>query len=133
MLRAHDSGTDRYRDDIEPVTIFHNPRCSKSRAALGLLESSPYAVEVCRYLETTPTPERLRWLAQHLDGPLAALIRREGVWNDLGVTEEDLDDVDRVVAILSDHIELLERPLIVIGDRVVIGRPIERVAELLED
>lgn len=116
---------------IDSVTIFHNARCSKSRAALAVVEGSGREVIMRRYLDDPPSPKMLRWIVDHLDGSVADLVRRDGPWSDLAIDPGELSDPERVVEVLTDHIELLERPLVILGDVVVIGRPTERVGELL--
>jgi arsenate reductase len=112
------------------VTLYHNPRCTKSRQALQIAETAGerYAVEVVKYLETPPTSEQLRAIIDKLEDDPARLVRRER-WDELGVTAADVATPDGVVAVLTEHPTLMERPLIVTADRAFIGRPTERVSE----
>ena len=87
-------------------------------------------VDVVRYLDTPPDEATLRDLIAKLDDPVADLVRRDG-WKDLGITAADVETADGVVAVLLRHPELMQRPVVVKGDRAVIGRPTERVNELL--
>ena len=87
-------------------------------------------VDVVRYLDTPPDEATLRDIIDKLDDPVADLVRRDG-WKDLGITAADVATADGVVAVLLRHPELLQRPIVVKGDRAVIGRPTERVNELL--
>ena len=112
------------------VTLYHNPRCTKSRQALALADAagdSAPSVEVVRYLDEPLTADELRAVLAKLDDEPAALVRRER-WAELGVTAADVATTDGIVAVLVAHPELMERPLLVTADRAFIGRPTERVA-----
>ena len=87
-------------------------------------------VEVVRYLDTPPDEATLRSILDQLDDPPADLVRREK-WSELGVTADDVATVDGVVAVLLAHPELMQRPVVVKDGRAVIGRPTERVTELV--
>lgn len=112
------------------VTLYHNPRCTKSRQALNVVETAGAGddVEVVRYLDTPPTAAELATIVAKLDDDVSRLVRKEK-WAELGVTAADVATADGVVAVLAAHPELMERPLIVTADRAFIGRPTERVAE----
>ena len=112
------------------TTIYHNPRCTKSRQALQAIEDLGVDVEVVRYLDTPPDEATLRSILDQLDDPPADLVRREK-WSELGVTADDVATVDGVVAVLLAHPELMQRPVVVKDGRAVIGRPTERVTELV--
>jgi arsenate reductase len=112
------------------ATIYHNPRCTKSRQAMQVVEDLGVDVEVVRYLDTPPDEATLRSIIAKLDDPPSDLVRREK-WAELGVSAADVSSVDGVVSVLLAHPELMQRPIVVRGDRAVIGRPTERVAELL--
>ncbi len=113
------------------VTVFHNPKCSKSREAMQVVGELGIDVDVVRYLDTPPSEADLRSLLAKLDDPPADLVRRER-WAELGITPDDVSTVDGVVDVLLRHPELMQRPVVVKGDRAVIGRPTERVRELLQ-
>jgi arsenate reductase (glutaredoxin) len=112
------------------VTIYHNPRCSKSRAAMHAAEAVGVDVDVVRYLEAPPDEATLRELLEKLEDPPHALVRRDD-WKALGITADDVADADGVVAVLRAHPELMERPVLVKGDRAIIGRPTERAEAFL--
>jgi arsenate reductase len=112
------------------ATIYHNPRCTKSRQAMGVAEELGVEVDVVRYLETPPDAATLRSILAKLEDPPADLVRRDG-WKDLGITPDDVATADGVVDVLVRHPELLQRPLLVTADTAIIGRPTERVRELL--
>jgi arsenate reductase len=81
----------------------------------------------------TPPDERvLREIIAKLDDPVTELVRRDSLWKKLGLTEEDAQTDDQVVALLVAHKQLLQRPLVVTPDTAIIGRPKERVRELLQ-
>jgi arsenate reductase (glutaredoxin) len=112
------------------ATIYHNPRCTKSRQALQVVEDLGVDVEVVRYLDAPPDEATLRSIIAKLDDPPADLVRKER-WSELGVSGADVATVDGVIGVLLAHPELMQRPIVVRGDRAVIGRPTERVSELL--
>lgn len=113
------------------VVIYHNPKCSKSRAALALLEERGVAHDTVLYLRDPLDAAGLTALVEVLDDPPAALVRKDGRFRELGLEAGDYTEPAAVVALLSEHPELMERPVVVAGGRAVIGRPTERVAELL--
>ncbi len=115
------------------VTLYHNPRCTKSRQALQIADEAgdDVSIDVIKYLEVPPTADELRAIIAKLDDPPARLVRRER-WNELDIVADDLATTDGIVAILTEHPELMERPLIVTADRAFIGRPTERVSELFD-
>ncbi len=109
------------------VTIFHNPRCSKSRAGVA---AAPDA-EVVEYLrEPLDRPALLDLLAR-LEDPPSALVRRDPLFRELGLTPADVETADQVADVLAEHPQLMERPVIVKGERAIIGRPTERIAPFL--
>ncbi len=112
------------------VTVYHNPRCTKSRQALAVAEDLGAEVDVVRYLDNPPNAAVLRGIIAKLEDPIADLVRRER-WDELGVTADDLATADGVVDVLVRHPQLLQRPLLVSAESAVIGRPTERVTELL--
>ncbi len=112
------------------MTIYHNPRCTKSRQAMAVAEELGVDVDVVRYLDDPPDAVTLRAIVDKLDGPLEQLVRRDR-WDELGVTDADVATADAVVDVLVRHPQLLQRPLLVTSDRAVIGRPTERAREVL--
>ena len=111
--------------------LYHNPRCSKSRAALDLLAERGVAPEIVRYLDTPPDAGTLRRLLAQLGLPARALLRTgEDEYKTLKLADPALDD-EALIAAMAAHPKLIERPVFVCGGRAVIGRPPERVLELL--
>ena len=111
------------------IQIYHNPRCSKSRATLVLLEANGYAPEVIEYLKTPPTTQTIRELVKKLGIKARQLLRKgESEYQALGL--QDPTD-EQVVDAIVKHPILLQRPIVVAGDRAAIGRPPEAVLDIL--
>lgn len=113
------------------LTLLHNPRCSKSRQALALPEDAGLSPEVVRYLEEPLTVEALDVLCTQLGLEPSALIR----WRDAsaeGISQSDVSGRAAGLAVIARHPRLMERPVLIRGDRAVIARPPERVHELLD-
>ena len=111
--------------------LYHNPRCSKSRAALALLQERDAEFEVVRYLETPPDEATLRDLLGKLGmTPLELMRRSESTCRELGLKGADVSDEDRIRA-MAAHPILIERPIFIVGAKAVVGRPPERVLDLL--
>jgi arsenate reductase len=116
----------------KPV-LYHNPRCSKSRGALDLVTTRGVDTEVIQYLQAPPDRATLEGIVDALDGAPGALVRKDARFEELGLDASDYEDRDAVVAILLEYPELMERPVLVIGERAVIGRPPELVLQLLDE
>jgi arsenate reductase len=113
------------------LTLYHNPRCSKSRGALELLEARGLTPQVVRYLETPPSAAELRELLSKLGIGARALLRSgEDEYKELGLADASLSD-EQLIAAMAAHPKLIERPILVAGKRAVTGRPPEKVLELL--
>ncbi len=87
--------------------------------------------DVILYQKTPPDRDELAWLVAHLEDPPADLVRKDSLFKKLGLDEADFQAADAVVDIIATHKMLMQRPVVVRGDRVIIGRPKERVRELL--
>ena len=112
------------------VTLYHNPRCSKSRATLELLRERGIEPDLVAYLETPPTHTELEALLAKLGVGARALARtKEAAWREAGL-DEDSSDAD-ILAAMSRHPILIERPIVVNGDKVALGRPPEAVLHIL--
>lgn len=113
------------------ATVYHNPRCSKSRQTLALLEARSVELTVVRYLDTPPDEKTLRDLLGKLGiGPAGLIRRKEKAFTELGLAGQ-LDDDPALIAAMLAHPELIERPIVVIGNHAVIARPPERVLTLV--
>ncbi|QYX56090.1 arsenate reductase (glutaredoxin) [Roseovarius sp. SCSIO 43702] len=110
--------------------IWHNPRCSKSRDTLALLEARDEAHEVRRYLDDPPSEAELREVAKMLGTGAGGLLRAgEALARELGLRRDDPED--RLFAAMAAHPRLIERPVVIKGDRARLGRPPEQVLEIL--
>jgi arsenate reductase len=87
--------------------------------------------EIVLYIKHPPDEATLREIIAKLEDPPTDLVRRDSMWKKLGLTDDDVATVDKIVDVLVRHKQLLQRPLVVTADRAIIGRPKERVAELL--
>lgn len=115
---------------MSQYTIYHNPRCSKSRATLALLEENGVVPTVILYLENAPSVDQLREIIKKLDmGPGQLLRKGEEVYKASGLDAESSDE--DILQAMSAHPKLLERPIVVKGERAVVGRPPENVLELI--
>ncbi len=114
------------------MRLYYNPRCSKSRTALSLLEDAGQVVEVVDYLKAPPGAAELASLIEALDTAPASLVRTtDTAFADSGYTENTLDQ-DSVVALLVAQPALMQRPLLVTDTAALIARPPERVFELID-
>ena len=111
-------------------TLYFNPSCSKCRTADAILREKGVEAEVVRYLDTPPSVEDLRRLMGLLgiDDPRKMMRTGESVYAELTLDEASPDEL---LDAISQHPILLQRPILVVGDRAVIARPAERVLELL--
>ena len=116
---------------MEKITIWHNPRCSKSRDSFKLLEESGVEAEVVKYLEEVPTKEELQNMLKMLGMNSAQELMRtkEAIYKELNLKEESSEEA--LLEAMIANPKLIERPIVVKGNRAVIGRPIEKVVELL--
>lgn len=113
------------------LVLYHNPRCSKSRELLGLLEERGADVEVVEYLESPPTRADLERVLAAIPDPPSALVRKDARFAELGLEADDYTDAPAVVELLLAHPELMQRPVLLVGRRGAIGRPPEQALELL--
>lgn len=115
------------------VTLYHNPRCTKSRQALKIADGAgdEVSVEVVKYLEVPPTADELRAIIAKLDDPPTNLVRRDALFAKLGLTDADVATVDQIVDVIVNNKMIMQRPLLVSEDKAIIGRPKERVREFL--
>lgn len=114
------------------MRLYHNPRCSKSRAALDLLLARGLKVDVVEYLTEPPSPGQLHALLSMLALSPRDLVRTgEAEYTALGLDAPGVSD-DVLIDAMATHPRLIERPVFVCGEHAVIGRPPERVLELLD-
>ena len=113
-----------------PWTIYHNPRCSKSREALDLLRANGIDPHVIYYLETPPNALEIKNILSLLQASPKEIIRtKEKIFSTLKI---DLENAEDIVQSIAKHPELLERPIIIRGKKAVIGRPPGRALELVD-
>lgn len=113
------------------VTLYHNPRCSKSRDALALLREQGHEPDIILYLETPPNAKTLKLLLAKLGVSARELLRKsEDAYKDLGLADSSLSDADLINAMVENP-KLIERPIAINGDKAVIGRPPENVLQVI--
>ena len=112
------------------VTIYHNPRCSKSRQTLQLLQDNNIEVQVVEYLKNTPDMAAMQTLLKQLDMTAQQLMRnKETIYKELALNDPKHSETHLIQAMI-DNPKLIERPIVVNGDKAKIGRPPEQVLEL---
>lgn len=113
------------------LILYHNPLCSKSRQAKALLDERGVNYQCIEYLKTPPDRDTLAAALAALEAPPASLVRTgDAAFAESGRSADDLD-ADTVARLLAHQPALMQRPLAVAGDRAVIGRPPERILELV--
>lgn len=115
-----------------PVTIYHNPRCSKSRQTLDLLTQKGIQPDVIKYLEDTPNIETLKTIYQQLGlTSVRDMMRtKEDIYKELNLANESLSD-DALFTAMQQNPKLIERPIVVANNKARLGRPPEQVLEIL--
>jgi arsenate reductase len=113
------------------VTIYHNPRCAKSRATLALLEARGVQPKIVDYLKSPPSAAELKAILRKLGlTPRGILRTGETVYAELGLEDRELDD-DALIALMVKNPILIERPIVVAGSKAAVGRPPENVLAIL--
>lgn len=116
---------------MSETVMFHNPRCSKSRETLSLLEAAGVQPTIVRYLETPPTLSELERVLDKLGMEPQELMRtKEDRYAELGLAGKSLTRAE-ALRVLVENPVLIERPIVIRGEKAVIGRPPERIKELL--
>lgn len=113
-----------------PVEIYHNPRCSKSRATLALLEEHGVAPTIIEYLQTPPSASELRAIVRKLGIKPEALVRKGEEVFKTKYAGKTLSDAQWIDAMVENPI-LIERPIVIVSDRAAVGRPPENVLSIL--
>lgn len=113
------------------VTLFHNPNCSTSRKALDALQAGGVDAEVVQYLKAPPDRATLESLVARLEDPVVDLVRKDPYFKEQGLDAADYTTAEAVIDLLLTHPRLMQRPLLDTGDRVFIGRPLDRVDDLI--
>ncbi len=116
---------------MSDVIIYHNPRCSKSRQTLALLEERGIEPAIVKYLEETPSAEELKSVLAKLGISARDLLRKkEAEYKEAGLDDTSLNE-DQVIAKMIEFPRLIERPIVIKGDAARIGRPPESVLEIV--
>ncbi len=113
------------------VTIWHNPRCSKSRNAVTLLEEKGVDAKIVKYLDTPPSKDELVALLKMLGISARELMRtKEAIYKELGL--KDVEDETKLIEAMVANPKLIERPIVIKEGKAAIGRPIENIVELIK-
>ena len=113
------------------LVIWHNPRCSKSRQTLALIENSGKSVEIRNYLENPPSATELATVLSKLRMSPRQLLRKgEDAYKTLGLNNQNLT-YNALLDAMQNNPKLIERPIVLVSDRAILGRPPENVQELL--
>ncbi|MFY0677535.1 MAG: arsenate reductase (glutaredoxin) [Neptuniibacter sp.] len=116
---------------MSEVTIYHNPRCSKSRQTLALLEENGITPEVRKYLDDAPSAEELKLVLSQLGISARELLRtKEAEYKENGLNDSSLSD-EQIIKVMTEVPKLIERPIVIKGDQARIGRPPESVLEII--
>lgn len=112
------------------IKIYHNNRCSKSRSGLQILENSGKEFEVVKYLENTLSEEELAEIIKRLGiQPIELVRKNEAIWKS-DYKNKDLSDAD-IIKTMVENPKLIERPIVINGDKAVIGRPPESISDII--
>lgn len=113
---------------MKSATIYHNPRCSKSRNALSILNENGFHITEVRYLETPPSSAELKELCKLMNKtPLEIVRTGESLFKELGLNKSDNKTDDEWLQVLAQNPKLIERPIVKIGDKAIMGRPPENI------
>lgn len=116
---------------MSKLSIYHNPRCSKSRQTLALLEEQGVEIDIIEYLKTPPTVESLSLILEQLGFTPRQLLRKgEAAYKELNLKDESVSDTQLIQA-MCEHPKLIERPIVIHNGKAKIGRPPESVLEIL--
>lgn len=113
------------------ITIYHYPRCKKSRDGLKYLQEHGIEPNIVKYLETPPSEEELRDLVDKLGvHPIEIVRRREQEYKDLNLQSKK-EDTEALIKVMAEHPRLIQRPIVIKGNEAVLARPAEKIQELL--
>ena len=113
------------------ITIYHNPRCSKSRQTLQLIEEKNIEPVIVEYLKTPPTKSELKKILKMLSmKPRDLLRKKEAEYKEQALDDTSLTD-EQIIDIMLAHPKLIERPIVVTADKAALGRPPENVLEII--
>ena len=113
--------------------IYHNPRCSKSRQTLSLLEEASIQPDIVLYLDNPPSPDELKEILGQLGIQARELLRKgEQAYRDLNLADNNLTE-DQLISAMCEQPKLIERPIVIKGQSAVLGRPPENVLALISE
>ncbi len=113
------------------IKIYHNPRCSKSRQALDLLEASGQEFETIKYLEEIPSKRELAAMIKKLKiAPIDLVRKQEKIWKE-NYKGKEMSDRE-IISAMVEHPTIIERPIVINGNKAAIGRPIENIEDVLD-
>ncbi len=115
----------------DEIVVFHNPRCSKSRGALAIVEESGEPFRAVRYLDTPPDRATLERILDAVGGDPSELVRRDPRYGELGLPAREPLDRDTVIGVLLENPELMQRPVVLRGSRGVVARPPDKAHDLI--
>ncbi|RKZ77853.1 MAG: arsenate reductase (glutaredoxin) [Gammaproteobacteria bacterium] len=116
---------------MSAISIYHNPRCSKSRQTLALLEQQGVKPEIVEYLKTPPTADELDTILGQLGINARELLRKtEAIYKELNLADKTLTD-QQLIQAMCEHPKLIERPIVIHNGKAKVGRPPEAVLEII--
>ena len=119
-------------NELSSVKIYHNPRCSKSRQTCSILDEQGVDYQVIEYLEHPPSASELKKILRMLDKhPLEIIRTGEKLFKELGLTKKDQRSDDEWIKLMASNPKLIERPIVVKGNKAAMGRPPESVLDIL--
>jgi len=115
---------------MDHYIIYHNPRCSKSRQTLSIMNENNLNIKIVQYLTDPPSPEELEVISRKLSiSPMDFIRKKELIYTELGLNNYNASESE-LFEIMSENPKLIERPIVIKGDKAIIGRPPENVIEL---
>lgn len=116
---------------MQEITIWHNPKCSKSREAIAILDASGCESKIVKYLETSPNTQEIKKVLMMLGINARALMRtKEELYKELKLGEESNEE--RLIEAMAQNPKLIERPIIIKGNKAIIGRPPSLIVDFLK-
>ncbi len=134
MFRSVFYNSEPFDSQVSPsmTTILHNPRCSKSRAAVELLESRGVDFEVVKYLDNPPSEKELTRIVKLLGVSPEAIVRKgEKLYKELGLADKKLSNREWITTLVANP-KLIERPIVIHDNKAAVGRPLENIEAILD-
>lgn len=114
------------------MKIYHNPRCSKSRQTLKIIQDAGIEPTIVLYLESKLSPNDIGVLLKKLEFSSARQLMRRGEADYIALDLKNIEDEDELISAMSSHPKLIERPIVELGDKAILGRPPENVQSLID-